>query len=317
VYRAVSRTVFGVALLAAAGPARAQTAEAPPPGLTLVRPEALPFSDADLQQALKARLSPVGRAGPPHATVEPVGEEAVTVSVGEASQLVTLGDRSGPAAARVVALVIAELVSEAAEASPAPAAAPAAEPKVVAAPAAPHEPPASISVGAEPVQGRAWARRLSVTAGLAKGTNGEEWLAETLDVDLALDLPWEGPRLYPSIGLTIMPTRNQGQAEEASFRAIAARALAGGRLGPVDVAAGLVVSPYSIGGAVLHSGVLVGGETMGQLMFSLSHHLRLCTGLRVDVFADRVRALFADGRAYATPRIQIGLGVGLAWDWAS
>src|SRR5579871_2488141 len=87
----------GVALLAAAAlPARAQTAEAPPP-LTLGSPEALPFSDSELQQALLARLLPpgddAGTAGLPRVSVEPAAEGAVTVRVGARSRLVTIGDR--------------------------------------------------------------------------------------------------------------------------------------------------------------------------------------------------------------------------------
>src|SRR5579871_395143 len=87
----------GVALLAAAAPAGAQSPEATPPPLTLGSPEALPFSDSELQQALLARLLPpgddAGTAGLPRVSVEPAAEGAVTVRVGARSRLVTIGDR--------------------------------------------------------------------------------------------------------------------------------------------------------------------------------------------------------------------------------
>src|SRR5579871_154808 len=198
----------GVALLAAAAlPARAQTAEAPPP-LTLGSPEALPFSDAELQQALLARLLPpgdeAGAPGLPRVAVEPAGEGAGTVRVGGQRRVVTVGGSSGPGAPRVVALVIAELLTAAAE-PPAEPAAPAVTASTAGAPPAAIAADGEASAGPARTSAPPWAQRLSVTAGAAKGTNGDELLAGTLDADVVVPLPGGGLRLYPSAGLTFMP----------------------------------------------------------------------------------------------------------------
>ncbi len=302
---------------AAASPARAETADAPPPApLTLVQPEALPFSDVELQRALLARLLPPagepGGPGPPRAEVAPAGEGAVTVHVGARSRVVALGNRSGADAARVVALVIAELLSAGAEADTA-ADAPAVVPSVAVAPSEPL--PTIVATAPTPRPGSAW--RLCMTAGAEKGTSDEELLTGTLDVDLVVPLGRGRLRLAPSAGLTVMPTRDAGTIYEVSFVSVAARVLGGASFGPVDVLGGPVVSPYSIGGAIPHAGVLFGAEAMARLTAPLSNQLRLVVATRLDAFADRVRIHWADGQVYATPRVGIGVGVGLAWDWTS
>ena len=313
----------GAALLAlavAASPARAESAEPEPASLMLVEPEGLPFSDADLRRALLGCLPPPptgdsGEAGLPRVQVEPAGAGAVAVRVGPRSRVVEVGDRSGAEAARTVALAVAGLVSadaETTEAADTPAA-----PSVTVADAPPMAPsPTVVALVVPPREATPRARRLCLTAGAAKGTGDEEPFTRTLNVDLVLPVGDGRLRFAPSVGLSLMPTRQAGTTDQVSFTGGVARALGGASFGHVDLLAGPVVSPYAIGGATPHNGVLFGGEAVARLTMPLWNRLSLVGAARVDAFADRARVLFADGGTYATPRLQIGAAVGVAWDWS-
>jgi hypothetical protein len=317
--------ICGIALLTllvVVAPVRGQTADVAPVSVTLVQPEALPFSDAELQQALLARLpAAAAETELPPAAVEPADVGAVAVHVGRRSRVIVVGERTGAAAARVVALVIAELLS--ANAQPDDARTPAAGTPAAEAPSvvptgvvATGAPSASIAAGAStPAPEPDWTPRLCVTAGAAKGTSADEPWAGTLDADLVMAIGSGRLRLAPSAGLTVMPPRNGGTVDEVSFVGVSVRALVGASFGPVDVLGGPVVSPYSIGGAVSHLGVLVGGEAMTRLTVALWDQVRFVADVRVDAFADRARVHFIGGQLYATPRVGIAAGVGLAWDW--
>jgi hypothetical protein len=299
--------VLGIRLTAhAAGPVDG-TAVRPRPA----DPSALPFSDAELQQALLARLLPSADApGPPGAHLAPAGPGAVSVRVGGQTRVVVIGERTGAAAARVVALVIAELLSAGApEAATTPAGAPALRPEE------PTAAPPTLRENFRPALPdgpSVW--RLAVTGGASKGFASDELAAATLDADLMKVRPDSRWRLSPSLGLTFIPTRNAGTLDEVSFVSGLARLLGGTSRGPVDVLAGPFGSAYAIGGATTHSGLLVGGEAMARVTAPLSPSLRLAAEVRVDGYANRVRVLWADGGAYATPRVGVGVGVGLAWD---
>jgi len=160
-------------------------------------------------------------------------------------------------------------------------------------------------------------RRLYVTSGLAKGVGSEELLAGTLDADLAVPVGLSGLRLAPSAGLVYMPTRNAGTWGEVSFASAAARLLAGGSWGVVDLFGGPFVAGYTIRGATQDAGVLFGAEALARIAIPLSRRTRLVFATRVHAYGNRVRVLWADGGAYATPRLELTIGVGLAWDWTS
>ncbi len=271
----------------------------------------LPFTDSELAQALLARLlTSRDEAGPPPALVEPAGPGAVLVKVGSRSRVVVLGDRSGAAAARVVALVIAELLSAPPETSAAAVPPPVAARAPVAVPAVATPLPAVVAR-------RPPAPRLCLTGGVAKGTGSQELLAGMLDADVALPILRGRFRLAPSVGLVLMPTRNPGTFDEVSFYAAVGRLLGGASVGPIDIFAGPFVSPYTIGGATPHEGWLFGSEAMARVAAPLSTRLSLVVAARVDGYANRVRVHWADGRAYATPRVGIAIDVGLAWSWMS
>ena len=111
----------GLALGAAARPASGQETSSDSPAsvappLPPVDP-GLPFSSVRAG-AGAARPAVAGReSGPPRPKVEPAGADAVSIQVGDRSRVVQIGERTGPAAARVVALVIAELISDSPDAA--------------------------------------------------------------------------------------------------------------------------------------------------------------------------------------------------------
>jgi hypothetical protein len=310
------------ASLAAAGPARAQGPaeddDRPPAPIMLADPDALPFSNAELTQALLARLLPADEARPPQIRVAPDGTPgAVTVRVGDRSRLVALGERTGTAAARVVALVVAELMSDAAPVadveSDAAGTAPAAPAVTV------SDAPPSASLAARPLPpapGPARPPRLCVTGGVSKGTGAEELFAGTVDGDVALAIGPDWARVVPSVGLTVMPDHDAGAFSKVSLRSAAFRLLAGGGWGPLELVAGPVIAPYNIAGTTSHSGVLFGAEAVARLAVPLSGRLRFVAATRVDAYANRVRVEYIDGAGFATPRVGVSLGLGLGWDWA-
>lgn len=314
----VARVACAGLAFAAAGAALGQDAagDEPPAPLTLVDAEAAPFSSAELTQALLARLLPAD-AGAPSVRVSPAGEGVVSVQVGARSRLVTLGDRTGPEAARVVALVIADLASAASPAPPVPADDAASAPAVTVAGTAPRSLAVpSVEASAPPAPTARPSTRLAVVAGASKGLGSEEPRAATVDADVALPLGWRGVRLVPSAGVVYSPTRNAGTFDEVSFSAAVVRLLGGRSWRLCDLFAGPLVEPYGIGGANPHSGVLVGAEALARLSLPLSPRARLVVAARADAYANRVRVLFVDDGAYATPRLALALGAGLAWDWS-
>jgi hypothetical protein len=327
--RQTRRAMAGVvcaalALVAEVRPARAEGAApdrpAPAP-ITLVDSTTAPFSSAELGQALLARLTGSEDARPPQVRITGAAGGMVTVEVGARSRRVELGDRTGTTAARVVALVVAELMSDgegdAAETSEEVDAAPSA-PAVTVAEASDATPAASLATAsASEPSGPIQPLRLSVTGGVAKGIGSEELLAGAVDADLTLALGDSGWRLTPSAGLVYMPTRNGGTWNEVSYTGAAARLLGGGSWRLFDLAAGPFATRYSIGGATSHAGTLFGAEGLLRLAAPLSRHMRLVVATRAHVYANRVRVVWADGNGYATPRLELTIGIGLAWDWAS
>lgn len=304
-----------------ASPGRAAADPAPPAELALTGAAELPFSETELQQALLARVLSAGEGpGQPRTRVERVSSGVVAVHVGDRTQVVALGERTGVSAARVVALVIAELLAArqttgTAEPAPAVAAGRIDSPAPVAAlPPVALAPPPVAPTPAAP--SRPTKLSVAVTGGASKGTGSQERLAGTLNADVSIGggRRW---RLVPSVGLIGMPTENARRLDEVSFLAGTLRVLAGGVWGPVDLLAGPFFEVYRIGGATEHSGTLAGGELVARVTAPLSARLRLVTGLRLDAYINRVRVHWVGGDAFATPRVGGAVDLGLQWDWPS
>jgi hypothetical protein len=306
------------ALLLGTGP-RAFGQEAPAP-IAVVDPSAVPFSSGELTQALLARMFPDGEAGPPRVQVTPAGDGTVNVQVGNRSRRVELAERTGPAAARIVAIVILELMSDGgadtsadAEAAEGAAAAPE-SPAVTVAQAARSPAPASVAATATPEASSPAVLSLYLTGGAAKGLGAGELLAGTVDLDLAIPIG-ERLRIAPSVGFVYMPPRTPGAWNNVSFASGVGRVLAGTSWGLLDFFGGPFVASYKINGDTQHDGTLFGVEALARVAVPVWGSARLVAATRAHAYANRVRVSYTDGATYATPRLELTLGVGVAWDW--
>ena len=86
----------------------------------------------------------------------------------------------------------------------------------------------------------------------------------------------------------------------------------------MELFGGPFVARYSIEGATAHAGFLFGAEAMARLAppcraapASLSRRAPTSTAIGCASFWPD------DGTGYATPRLELTIGVGLAWDWTS
>jgi len=291
------------ALLAASAPMAASAAAA----IQLRTTGELPFTPEELEQAAGARLAMSADTGAAVVIVGPADEAGVQVRMGDRRTVVVVGARAGLAAARIVALAIAELAADApADASTAqPAAAPA--PKAPAAIAAAIPPPAS-PPPRPPVT-------ISVALGGAKGLDAAEPLTGTCEADVTL--PLSRFDVVGTLGVWEVPTRHAGLPDEASFVAGVVRASAGWRSGPWQLLLGPFVAPYRLEGGVDHTGVLAGGGAMVRVgsRFAAAPKVQVFGSFRVDAFANRVRVSVVGAEAsFASPRLAAGAAVGVGWD---
>ena len=291
------------ALLAASAPMAASAAAA----IQLRTTGELPFTPEELEQAAGARLAMSADTGAAVVIVGPADEAGVQVRMGDRRTVVVVGARAGLAAARIVALAIAELAADApADASTAqPAAAPA--PKAPAAIAAAIPPPAS-PPPRPPVT-------ISVALGGAKGLDAAEPLTGTCEADVTL--PLSRFDVVGTLGVWEVPTRHAGLPDEASFVAGVVRARAGWRSGPWQLLLGPFVAPYRLEGGVDHTGVLAGGGAMVRVgsRFAAAPKVQVFGSFRVDAFANRVRVSAIGAEAsFASPRLAAAVAVGVGWD---
>ena len=302
-------------LLAAAASGAAQAATA----VRLRTTGDLPFTSDELEQAVGARFAMSAAASAALVTVGPVDEAGVQVRMGERETVVSIGAHSGLAAARVVALAIAEIAEEGLDgASDGAPAAPSesAPPTVVAPPptgppaiATPALPPGATPPPEAPV-------RLSIALGTAKGTETFEPFIWTCEAAVAF--PRRGFDLVAGLGVWGVPTINAGRPDEVSFMAGVVRAGAGWRVGPVQVVLGPFVAPYRLEGPLVsHTGLLAGGSVMARAGWRLfaGSNVEVFGSLRGDAFANRVGfAAYNSDPSFATPRVAASLAIGIGWD---
>jgi len=298
------------ALLAAGVPALAR-------GATPIRLQIggeLPFTADELEQAAGARLTMSTEPGAAVVVVGPADGAGIQIRMGDRQAVVDVGARAGLAAARVVALAIAELVAEApdgastpppAPAVPPPESAPRTAPLAIAAPAAP--PAASLPPG-PPV-------RIAVAIGGSKGMDASEPLTWTCEADATF--PVRRLEVMAGLGVWDTPTQHAGQADEASFVALVVRAGAGWRTGPVQLLLGAFAAPYRLEGGVHHTGVLAGGGTMLRVgrRLAAAPKVQVFGSLRVDAFANRISVSVPGFEpSFASARLAAAVGIGIAWD---
>jgi hypothetical protein len=51
------------------------------------------------------------------------------------------------------------------------------------------------------------------------------------------------------------------------------------------------------------------------MILPVGQRVRLVSAARADAYANRVRVHFVDDGAFATPRLALGLDMGVAWEW--
>lgn len=304
------------ALLAAGAPALAR-------GATPIRLQIggeLPFTADELEQAAGARLTMSTEPGAAVVVVGPADGTGIEIRMGDRQAVVDVGARAGLAAARIVALAIAELVAEAPDAAstpqptpatpaaparPPPESAPRTAPLAIAAPATP--PAASLPPG-PPV-------RISVAIGGSKGMDASEPLTWTCEADAAF--PLRRFEVMAGLGVWDTPTQHAGQADEASFVALVVRAGAGWRTGPVQLLLGAFAAPYRLEGGVHNTGVLAGGGTMLRVgrRLAAAPKVQVFGSLRIDAFANRISVSVPGFEpSFASPRLAAAVGIGIAWD---
>jgi hypothetical protein len=254
-------------------------------------------------------------AGAELVTVGPVDEAGVSVRMGEREAVVPIGAHSGLAAARVVALAIAEIAAEAPDDADAEASE-SAPPTVV---APPGSGPPSIATPATLPPGATSPQdvlvRLSLAVGTTKGLEGVEPFTWTGEVAAAF--PRRGFDIVAGLGVWDMPKRNGGRPDEVSFLAGVVRAGAGWSIGPVQVGVGPFVAPYRLEGPLVsHKGALVGAGAMVRAGWKplAASSVEVFGALRVDLFANRVRVAAESPDGFATPRVAASLAIGIGWD---
>jgi len=297
-------------LLAAAPSAAAQAATS----IRLQTTGDLPFTSDELEQAVGARLTMSAAASAELVTVGPMDEAGVSVRMGGREAVVPIGAHSGLAAARVVALAIAEIAAEAPDDADAEASE-SAPPTVV---APPGSGPPSIATPAAPPGATSPQEvlvRLSVAVGTTKGLEGVEpftWTGEA-----AAAFPRRGFDIVAGLGVWDMPKRNGGRPDEVSFLAGVVRAGAGWSIGPMQVAVGPFLAPYRLEGPLVsHTGALVGAGVMARAGWKpvAASSVEVFGALRVDLFANRVRVAAESPDGFATPRVAASLAIGIGWE---
>lgn len=258
----------------------------------------VPFSSEELEQSIAARLPATAPwRAPERLIVGPAAPSGIVVRMGERTYSVAVGDRRGAPAARVVALVVTDLMLQ--EIAP-PQAAPLTERRAAADPAPARAP---------------LALRLTAVGGASKGAGGEEPYAVAVDADATLLV--RQLVLGLMLGGTWIPQRHAGLPDEVAYAEAVARVVAGWRYESFEILAGPSASPYTLRGAVQRTGVLFGAGAIGRVAPRLAGRLRLVVSLRVDVHANRLHASWTTGGGFATPWWNTAGEIGLAWDFGA
>jgi hypothetical protein len=279
-----------------------------------------PFSAVELVDAVRARVpvaSPDADAAA-EAIVTADGADAVVVHAGDKTQRVDLRDRRGTAAARIVALVIVDLIADELAPAVTPERTADGSDAAVGSDAAGARSPETPAVLVRDATASARAQdtmRIAGTVGGSRGVGPQESVCFRADVDVSR--PIDG-RLVAGggVGLVLIPTRNSGQPDEFSYTAAMVRASIGWRADRFDLGVGPFVSPYKLGGTTDDAGVLAGAGMTARLVTPLSSRAQLVVAARADGYANRIHVNWQGFGGFATPRLDFGLAVGLAWDTA-
>ena len=248
-----------------------------------------PFARAELEHALRVRVGAAGRTGAVRVRVVAT-DGGVIVEAHGGSQRVALGGRAGADAARLVALVAADLMlADLAEApDPAEAPGPAARP--------PGLVEAHAAVAREP------ARAPIAVAVLGSAAR---WAGVLADATVDVAVPrgrWIGSVELGGGGLI---------GGGIDLRGAVVRVGGGVRAGLVEVRAGITVAPVEVRDGTGDCTVLAGAGASARLRVPIAPTVRIVLAAGADAFATRTEYR-KDGMALtATPWLAPWLGAGL------
>ena len=266
----------------------------------------LPFEPQELAEALSARVPGVT---PQDLTLTAV-DGRVLVGLGAQVRLVDLGNAEHAEAARVLALVVADMAREPPAVPHAslvpPQTTPVAAPSVtqVTAPQAP--PPSSPPPRPDRV-------RLGLDLAGQRGLAPDEsW---SFDVGAGVSgTVWRRLLLAARVGYTgSAPVESSATGTRVRLNAFTLRPALGVRLRLLELSAGPTLMPLWMEGGEGHRDLLAGGHVQLGLWVPVVRSVRLLARVCFDLFANRTRFYAGSDAVLTTPRAMAGLALGFGW----
>jgi hypothetical protein len=259
----------------------------------------LPFGDGELRRMVAVRLRGLESSACSPVSVT-TGPEAglLVISCPDRRAEVWVGDRTGEDASRMVAIVLADLVTAEIAASPPSTGATAAPPVVQSAPPAAAPAPARGRWSVWAVPGAAW----DTSARTAFEPHvGVGWMLSRR-AGLSLDAGWSRVSASPSK----LPVA-------AELDALPVRAGGTLALGPATLAAGAVARGFHAHAANGHFGVRPGAYVGGAWTFLPRWPLHPYVTLGLDVYADKLEVRLDEQVALTAGRLSPWAGIGAVW----
>ncbi|MEY4514230.1 MAG: hypothetical protein RLZZ450_6352 [Pseudomonadota bacterium] len=251
---------------------------------------ALPFEEAELGRALAARAPQLTYG---QLRLEPL-EGRLLISVGPRSRVVDLAGLEGSDAARVVAVLAADLAAQAA-----------------------NPEPWQVDRNLGRSTGAALDRyRVGIDAAAIHGAQSSEGWSFASGLAAAIKLPRRFMLGARSEYWTMPTVHSRTTGTELHFQSLALRTELGLGFAPLLVSIGGVCAPYWVRGGQGHRDVLGGVGVSAAVWLPVRRGLRLGVRVQVDTFLNRTRLLSADETAFVTPRVALGLSLGMAWGWS-
>jgi len=295
-----------------AGSAFAGPASAQEPQLTLEGE--LPFSAAELRAALEPRRTTWEALQGQAVTIRGSGS-AVVLELGDRTRSLALGVARGPEAARLVALVLADL----ALAEPAPvvpgtqqttpnAGAPVLAPAPSSAPA-PRATRLIAPVDRAARGARVWTR-LALIPSVGKGLAELDPWTHALDLGVSQAIePW----LFEADIAWWAAPQIRRSGFESGWDAVRLRLQAGLRFDVFELLAGPSLAPLWVSGGDGHHGVLFAAGVTARVALRIHRNIEGLVALGFDLFPHRVELQAHDVSVISTPRAAPFAGVGIGW----